>query len=84
MKRTEYNKLVLYNSKESFLPAKNKAFSTDWLVEVKDDNNIILPFALSYGNKQLYGILIPLNIPYSTFLCLSQEFEFLQKQQHTL
>ena len=62
MSRTENNRFVLYNSFELFLPENSSALCTDRLVEVNEVNKIIFPFALSYDNKELYGILIPLYI----------------------
>ena len=53
IKTTENFKLVLYNDKVFFLPAHFLAILSSSLVEVNADNNIILPFALSYGNKLL-------------------------------
>ena len=53
MNKTENNKFTLYNSLESFLPEKVNIFFLLSLVDVKDVNNIIFPFALSYGYRQL-------------------------------
>ena len=73
LKITENNWFVLYNSTELFLPENLIIFDFDSLVEVKAVNKIIFPIVLSYGNRQLYGILIPL---YKVVLFSIKYFEF--------
>ena len=51
IKTTENCNLVLYKAAGLFLPAHLSAKFLSSLVEVKLDNKIIFPLALSYGNK---------------------------------